>query len=68
LKRNIKEWEALRTQYLVEQRQTRAGRNDARRRQKRRLEAEIERLESRPSNAGRARAVALLRKELRRGG
>jgi hypothetical protein len=64
-KRNIRDWEALRGRYLVEQRVRRAKAAQDRQRQRRGLEQEIERIESRPSNAGRSKAVRQLKKKLR---
>jgi hypothetical protein len=64
LKRNARGWEKLRVQILMEERELQARRHDEKRRRRRSLEREIERLESLPPNAGRTRAVQQLRKEL----
>jgi len=64
-KSRVKDWESLRTQHLSEERADEQQRQRERQRLKHWLEQEIVRLESRPLNQGRAKAVRLLRKELR---
>lgn len=63
-KARANEWEALRVQYLVEQRQGQARRSEDRGKERRFLEKEIDRLESLPPNPGRIEAVRQLRRRL----
>ena len=64
-KTRIKDWEALREQYLISQREATRARRAAQLTRTRELSAEIDKLESLPRSAGRSRAVQLLRKQLR---
>ena len=63
-KRDVKTWEALRNQLYRERHDFQQQSFETAVRRRHDLEQEIERLESLPSNAGRERAIRLLRKEL----
>src|SRR5262245_30059983 len=65
-KTRVKDWEALREQYLISQREATRARRATQFTRRRELLAEIDKLESLPTNAGRSRAVQLLRKKLKR--
>jgi hypothetical protein len=64
-KTRVKDWETLRGQNLASERAAAQAERAAQPKQKRELEAEIERLESLSANTERSRAVQLLRKKLR---
>jgi|SRR5687768_2556461 hypothetical protein len=67
-KRNVRGWEELRAQYIITEREASKRRRTERIKQKHALEREIVRLESRPANAGRSKAVQRLRKTLKGAG
>ena len=64
-KTRVNDWESLREHYLASERAAARARREAQRKRTRDLEKEIERLESRPANPGRSKAVQLIRKKLR---
>jgi hypothetical protein len=64
-KTKAKDWELLRERFLASERAAERAERVRRQKRKRELEAEIERLESRPASEGRSQAVRRLRRQIR---